>query len=114
MRYYRKAAEIGNHSVAYSKCGDFYYSKGDKRSAMICYKRAAELGDVSAYNSVGLMLEHGYDDVLPTGDVALRNYKIAHSLGSSDATINIAMYYLSGKFIAKDVKIGEALLLKAY
>ena len=57
LRYYRKATEIGNHKVAYSKCGDFYYSKGDKRSAMICYKKASELGDLAAINSVGLMLE---------------------------------------------------------
>jgi TPR repeat protein len=110
LRFYKKAAQIGNHFKAYSKCGDFYYSSGDKKSAMSCYKKAADLGDVSALNNIGLILESGYDDVMPSSEHALLHFKAAHNLGNSDATINIAMQYLS----QNDTKIAKALLINAY
>lgn len=78
---------------------------------MACYKHAADLGDVSALNNIGLMLEFGYDDVMPNIDDALLHYKAAHNLGNSDATINIAIYYLRD---ICDLKIGKALLINAY
>jgi len=57
VRYYKKACSVGNHPQAYTKCGDYFYSQKDKRSAMIYYKKAAEFGDVIALNNIGLMLE---------------------------------------------------------
>ena len=53
-RYYKKAE---NHPKALQKCGDFYYSKNDKNSAMLCYTKAAENGETSSLNNIGLMLE---------------------------------------------------------
>ena len=48
---------FGNHSKAFNKCGDYYYSINDKASAMTFYQKAAELGDIQSYNNIGLMLE---------------------------------------------------------
>ena len=71
LRCYKKAAEIGGLKEAYSRCADFYYSSGNKKSAMVLYKKAAEAGDISALNNIGLMLENGYGDVAPSIDAAL-------------------------------------------
>ena len=95
LRYYKKAAEKGNHKEAYSRCADFYYSWGNKKSAMALYKKAAEFGDVGALNNIGLMLENGYDDVAPSIDAAIKKYKEAHLKGDRNATINLAIYYLN-------------------
>ena len=113
MRYYRKAASIGNHPKAFSKCGDYYYGLNDKKKAMAFYKKAADCGDIASYNNIGLMLEMGYDDQMPQHEQALQNYKHAHNKGNSDGTINIAIYYMT-KVNPPDLKVGRALLLKAY
>jgi len=114
VRYYKKACSTGNHAQAYTKCGDYYYSQRDKRSAMACYKKAADFGDVMALNNIGLMLEQGYEDIAPQAEEALKMYKQAHNLGSLDATLNLAIFYLSGKLVPIDQKVGKALLLKAH
>ena len=77
---------------------------------MACYKQAADLGDISALNNIGLMLEFGYDDVMPSQSEALIHYKEAHKMGNSDATINIGLHYLKNG----DVKMAKALLINAY
>jgi|TARA_B110001450_G_C17538258_1_gene447537 TPR repeat protein len=46
VKYYKRAAMMGKHVKAYQKCGDYYYSINDKRSAMTFYRKAAELGDL--------------------------------------------------------------------
>jgi hypothetical protein len=71
VRLYKQAANLGNHARAFAKCGDYYYSQDQKKAAIVCYQKAAELGDVSALNSIGLMLEQGYDDVMPVPDTAV-------------------------------------------
>mgnify|MGYP002631269602 FL=1 len=38
---------------------------------MACYKKASELGDVSALNNIGLMLEKGYNEIAPQPEQAL-------------------------------------------
>ena len=53
------------------KCGDYYYAQKDKRSAMAYYERSAELGDPSAKINIALMLEAGYDTVLPQPEKAI-------------------------------------------
>jgi TPR repeat protein len=78
---------------------------------MACYKKAADLGDISALNNIGLMLEYGYDDVMPSPEDSLLHFKAAHNMGNSDATINIAIHYLRDK---GDTKTGKALLINAY
>jgi TPR repeat protein len=95
LRYYKKAAETANHKDAYSRCADFYYSWGNKKSAMALYKKAAEYGDVGALNNIGLMLENGYDDIPPSIDAAIKKYKEAHLKGDRNATINLGIYYLN-------------------
>ena len=77
---------------------------------MACYKQAADLGDISALNNIGLMLEFGYDDVMPSQSEALLHYKEAHKMGNSDATINIGLHYLKNG----DVKMAKALFINAY
>lgn len=46
VKFFKKAAMFGNHSKAFNKCGDYYYSVNDKTTAMTFYKKAAELGDI--------------------------------------------------------------------
>lgn len=113
LRHYKKATQIGNHALAFLKCGDYYYSQNMKQNAMVCYQKAADRGEISALNNIALMLENGFDQVLPDIESAMKIYKTAHNKGCSDATINIAFYYLSGKQIEPDQKIGKALLTKA-
>jgi len=62
---------------------------------MVCYEKAAALGDAQAYNNMGIMLETGYDDVVPQPNQAYANYKAAYDQGSSDAALNIALFYLN-------------------
>ena len=62
---------------------------------MLCYEKAAALGDIQAYNNIGIMLETGYDDVVPQLDQAYAKYKTAYDQGSSDAAVNIALFYLN-------------------
>lgn len=62
LRYYRQSASLYDNSKSFSKCADFYYSRGQKSNAMQCYKKAYELGDISALNSMALMQEDGYAD----------------------------------------------------
>ena len=63
---------------------------------------------------MGLMLEMGYDDVKSDHKSALASYKLAFNHGNSDALINIAVFYLNDKFVSRDLKVGQALLKKAY
>jgi TPR repeat protein len=42
---------------------------------MLCYIKAADLGDVSSINNIGLMYEQGYDTILPQPEEALKKYK---------------------------------------
>lgn len=65
---------------------------------MLCYRKAYDLGDVSALNNIALMQEQGYEDVPPQPELALLSYKEAHSMRCSDATINLALYHLNDKF----------------
>ena len=60
------------------------------------------------------MFEMGFDDKLPEPEKAIENYKFAHYRGNSDATINLAIYYLSGRFMKPDQIVGKALLTQAY
>lgn len=100
----RKAANF-NFAKALTKCGDFIYSgkgcggKRDKSEAFKCYLRAAQLNEPEAMNNLGLMLENGYDEKMSDPDQALEYYKRAHKMGNTDATINIAIYYLNVKTI---------------
>lgn len=69
---------------------------------------------MTALNNMGLMLETGYEDVMPNPEEAVRMYKEAYNLGNLDASIHLATYYLSGKFMPADTKKGKAILLKAF
>lgn len=64
LRFFKKASNLG-HAQAFTKCGDFHYSSGDNTSALACYKRAAELGDVSSLNNIGLIYEQGFGTTGP-------------------------------------------------
>jgi TPR repeat protein len=110
---FRKAANLGM-AKAFTKCGDFVYSgkgcgKIDKSEAFKCYQKAALLNDSEALNNIGLMLELGFEDRPSDPEQALEYYKRGHKLGNTDASINIAIYYLSignadrdtGKYLLK-------------
>lgn len=107
------------YARAYTKCGDFLYSgrgcgKKDKSEAFKCYQKGAMLNDSEALNNLGLMIELGFEDKPGDPEQALDYYKRAHKLGNSDATINIAIYYLNGIHVEKDVNMGRYLLKQAF
>lgn len=60
------------------------------------------------------MIEVGFEDRPADPEGALEYYKKAHKLGSTDATINIAIYYLNGVHVDKDLSMGKYLLKQAY
>ena len=110
---YRKAAGKGQ-GKAYRKCGDLLYSgKGcgqrNKTEAYKCYLKASSLGDNEATNSIGLMIENGFDDRPADPEAALEYYKKSSKSGCLDALINQAAYHLSN--IDGDKNLGRLLLL---
>ena len=64
---------------------------------------------LEALNIIGLMLELGFEDRPSDPEQALEYYKRGHKLGNTDASSNIAIYYLSignadrdtGKYLLK-------------
>ena len=57
------------------------------------------MGDAAAYNNMGIMLEEGFDDVMPDPQKAFENYRIAfYEKGDSNGLINMAIYLLNKKF----------------
>ena len=46
-------------------------------------------------NSIGLLLESGFDGNPADPDRAESYYRQAHKLGNIDATVNLAFYYLN-------------------
>ncbi len=53
------------------------------------------MNDSEALNSIGLMIENGFDERLGDPESALEYYKKAHKLGNTDASVNIAILYLN-------------------
>jgi TPR repeat protein len=103
------------YAKAFTKCGDLLYSgkgcgKRDKSEAFKSYQRAAQMNDSEAINNLGLMIESGFEDRISDPETALDYYKRAHKLGNTDATINIAIYYLNGVHIDRDLTMGKLLL----
>ena len=113
FQYYRKAAKL-DHVESLVKCGDFIYSgvgmpgmgskanyqtsiknQSDKMEAFKCYKKASEQGNVRAMNNLGLMLERGSEGIPADPERASNLFKEAHKLGDADASVNLAMFYLS-------------------
>jgi TPR repeat protein len=72
------------------------------------------MNDSEAINNLGLMIEVGFDDRASDPETALEYYKRAHKLGNPDATINIAIYYLNGVYVERDLNMGKYLLKQAY
>ena len=69
------------------------------------------MGDAAAYNNMGIMLEEGFDDVMPDPQKAFENYKIAfYEKGDSNGLINMAISLLNNKFTEKDEKAATAYL----
>lgn len=105
---------------AYTKCGDFLYSgkgcgKKDKAEAFKCYLKAASMNEADALNNLGLMIELGFDDRPGDPEQALDYYRKAHKLGNTDASINIAVYYINGVHgVDKDANMGKQLLKLAF
>jgi TPR repeat protein len=67
------------------------------------------LGDNEATNSIGLMIENGFDDHPADPEAALEYYKKAAKAGCHDAIINQAAYHLQS--IDGDRNLGRLLLL---
>lgn len=60
------------------------------------------------------MMETGFADAAPNPKLALQNYKEAHNLGNTDASINLALFFINGHFQPKDLEQGKSCLIHAY
>ena len=58
-------------------------------------------------NNLGLMHESGFDEKIPDPEQALEWYKKSHKLGNTDASINIALFYLNGTYVEKDLNMAK-------
>ena len=72
------------------------------------------MNDSEALNNLGLMIEVGFEDRAGDPDQALEYYRKANKLGNTDASINIAIYYINGVHVERDPKMGKQLLKQAY
>jgi len=72
------------------------------------------MNDSEAMNNMGLMIEVGYEDRISDPEGAMQYYRQAHKLGNTDATINLAIYYLNGVHVEKDMNMGKYMLKHAY
>ena len=110
--YYQKACSGNNaHAKAVKRCGDFMYSgvgmiRPQKAEAFKFYKRAAQLGDGEAYNSMGLMYEKGFDQNIINYKEAYNCYRQGDLLACSDATRNIGFMYINVIYIYNIDNIG--------
>ena len=78
IRFYKKSAQTFGHPKSFAKLADFFYSRNDKTTAMTYYRKAYELGELSALNSIGLMQESGYGEHEANPKEAMASYADAH------------------------------------
>lgn len=105
VRYYKKAAELGN-SVAMYKLGECYYNgKGgvdqDYKEAVEWYKKAIEQGNVLAQNALGECYTEGRG-VEQDYEKAVEMFKKAAEQGAAVAQLNLGKRYTSGQGVEKD------------
>lgn len=63
---------------------------------------------------MGLLLENGYEGQNPDPEKAKDLYLEGHNLGNTDATNNLAYYYLNNRYSQVDLVMAKALLKCAY
>jgi len=63
---------------------------------------------------MGLLLESGYEGHNSDPEKARDLYLEGHNLGNSDATNNLAYYYLNSRYSQKDNVLAKALLKCAH
>lgn len=105
VRYYKKAAELGN-SVAMYKLGECYYNgKGgvdqDYKEAVEWYKKAIEQGNVLAQNALGECYTEGRG-VEQDYEKAVEMFKKAAEQGAAVAQLNLGKRYIKGQGVEKD------------
>jgi uncharacterized protein len=105
MRWYNKAADIGN-ARAMLEISRLYASGNgvarDDAEAMRWRSKAVERGDASVIDSIGADYEYGWDGMAQDYVEAMRWYRKAADLGSADAMLSIGHLYDSGWGVAQD------------
>ena len=111
FQYYRRGAKL-DHVESLVKCGDFLYSgrgmpsfntgaqasitqRKDYVEAFKCYKKASDMGNPRGMNNCGLMYESGFEGCPPDLEKAEQMYRQAHKHGNTEASINLAFYFLN-------------------
>ena len=82
----------------------------NKTEAFKCYQKAANARDGEAINSMGLMIESGFDDRQGNPEAAVEYYIKAQQNGCIDALVNHAAYRMQ----YADKNDGKILLMEAY
>ena len=71
---------------------------------------AKKLREPEAINNMGLMYEGGFDATISDPDRAKEHYELAHKLGNTDASMNLALMYLNNMYMDTDIQYAVYLL----
>ena len=114
LKYYEKAAELGN-AKAMNNLGNIYnYGRGVKQdyaTAIKYYEKAAELGNAKAMNNLGIMYYQG-EGVKQDYATALKYYEKAAELGDATAMNNLGSMYVNGRGVKQDYKKAQEYYIK--
>ncbi len=95
--YFKKAVEKAAVAVTQFdlESGNYYAKVGDNVEAVKWYRKAAEQGNATAQNNLGVCYENG-DGVAKDMKEAVKWYQKAAEQGNADAQLNLEPFYRSG------------------
>lgn len=109
---YKIAAENG-FAKGYLSIGAIYHKRANesspllqkdhKRTAFEFYEKASELGDLIAFNEMGILHIQGYEFDFPNYYEAFECFLKAADKGNPDAILNLANCYVSGVGVNHDL-----------
>jgi hypothetical protein len=114
IKYYEKAAELGNSTAMYN-LGIIYANgqgvKQDYATTIKYYEKAAELGNVTAMYNLGIIYDNG-QGVKQDYATAIKYYEKAAELGNATAMNNLGNIYKYGRGVKQDYKKAEEYYIK--
>ena len=104
--YYKKASDEGDDKATYW-LADILFRQEKYDQAMVCYKKAARVGDLSAMVRVGCMYRDGLTAEGKKYGKAMEWFKRAADLGDASAMSNISMMYEAGDGVPRSTKLAQ-------
>lgn len=104
--YYRKASEEGDDKATYW-LADILFRQEKYEQAMVCYKKAARMGDLPAMVRVGCMYRDGLSSEGKNYRKAMEWFKRAADQGDASAMSNISMMYEAGDGVPRSSTLAQ-------